>query len=73
MDHWMGKLRETVHVEDVAKRKLETMAAEFHLPLDELLTWYRDDLPDIAVMPADQLRFIVSDYLDNRDFYQGNK
>lgn len=56
-------------IENHSRRKLATLAVELGCRLGDLLNWYQDDFDSIAIMPADQLRFIVNDYLQNRDFY----
>jgi hypothetical protein len=58
------------HSDGCATSRLQDLAAEFNLPPDELVTWYRDDMAAIAVMPAAQLKFIILDYVENRDFYR---
>ena len=53
-----------------ALSKMNAVAKESGIPLAELMDWYREDLEAIALMPMEQLRFIVVDYLNNRDFYR---
>ena len=63
----------TPHHRKIAFSRLQTLAAEFRLHLDELLDWYRDDMDAIAGMPPSQLRAIVTDYLQNRDYYRNQQ
>jgi len=49
-----------------AKDKLALIAGGLEYPVDELLDFYQNDMPDIESMDLDTLRFIVADYIQNR-------
>ena len=49
--------------------KFAQIAKEWNHPVDDLLDWYRDDMEDLAQKSTADLRFIVSEYIDNLKFY----
>ena len=53
----------------IATLRLREIAEERNHPLDDLLRWYKDDLPDLAAMSDKDFRFVVTEYLDNLERY----
>ncbi len=51
-------------------QRLAPLAKRYRVPLDDLLTWYADDLEDIATLPAEALEWLVSDYAKLRPWYR---
>ena len=43
-------------------RKLGTLAREHHLPLDDLLDWYGQDIEDMTRMDDRAMAWLVADY-----------
>ncbi len=58
---------------DNAISRLERIAKWKNHPADDLLDWYKDDLPDLAGKSDKDLQAIVCEYLDNITMYRGAK
>ena len=50
-----------------AKNKLTMIADSLKYPVDDLIDFYQNDMPDIARMDDDAVAFIVRDYIQYRE------
>ena len=50
--------------------KLGVLAKVHHVPLDDLLDWYRDDIEDMTRFDDQTLAWLVEDYADLRAYYR---
>jgi len=41
----------------------------YQIPACYLLDWYKDDFEDVAMLPFEQLRFLILQYLDRRGIH----
>lgn len=53
--------------------RLGTLAKAHHIPLDDLLDWYRGDLEDMTRLDKDALEWLVGDYASLHDYYRTGK
>ena len=53
----------------MATLRLRGIAEKRGHDLNDLLRWYKDDLPNLAAMSDEDFLFVVSEYLDNLDRY----
>ena len=52
---------------------IRQLAQVFNWPVDDLLSWYKEDLQDFASMPTQQSRWIVLDYLTSHHGWKPGK
>ncbi len=50
--------------------RLGALAKTYHVPLDDLLDWYRDDIEDMTRIDDQTLAWMVEDYADLRVYYR---
>ena len=48
---------------------LRNAANEMNHPLNDLMDWFVDDLDDFGCLPVEQVKWIVRDYIVNRERY----
>ena len=53
--------------------KLGTLAKTHHVPIDDLLDWYRGDIEDMTRLDDKTLGWLVEDYAYMRTFYRRNR
>ena len=69
-DHKPDILRE---LRERVVSRLGALAKSHHVPLDDLLNWYRDDLEDMTRFDDQTLAWLVEDYADLRAFYRRDR
>ena len=69
-EHKPDILRE---LRDRVVSKLGTLAKVHHVPLDDLLDWYRGDIEDMTRLDDDALAWLVEDYADMRAIYRRDR
>lgn len=74
-DEQMAWIRE--HKPDILRElrgrviaKLGRLAKRHHIPLDDLLNWYRNDIEDMTRFDDAMLTWMVKDYAELRTFYR---
>lgn len=53
-----------------ATARLRKYAGKYGHDLDDLMSWYKDDMMDLGAVPPEQFLLIVGDYVDRREFYR---
>jgi len=66
-EHKPDILRE---LRDRVAARLGVLAKTYHVPLDDLLDWYRDDIEDMTRIDDEGLAWLVRDYMKFRSFYR---
>lgn len=58
---------------EITRFRLESLAEEFNWPPGDLLDWYSGpmDIKDLAMLPIEDVRAIVQDYIANHDLCRG--
>lgn len=52
------------------KERIERAAARLGHDPEDLLDWYRDDMEGMKDISSEQFKFIVTNYIENREFYR---
>jgi len=55
---------------DRVAARLGVLAKTHHVPLDDLLDWYRDDIEHMTRIDDEGLAWLVRDYVKFRSFYR---
>lgn len=61
----------TAEARDRGLARLEALALELAHPLEDLVDWFAPDLADFGNLPAEQVEWIVRNYVLHRDAYRG--
>jgi hypothetical protein len=46
--------------------RLRKASHVYQIPACYLLDWYKDDLEDVSMLPHEQLKFLILQYLDSK-------
>lgn len=52
------------------KERIERAAVRLGHDPEDLLDWYREDIKAMKDMSSEQFKFIVTNYIENREFYR---